>query len=97
MTYFSSRTQEEFTSLLGKEVQTQIVDEINESQQVGIIADTTPDMSHFDQMSLAARYMDKKGCIRERLIISPVHEKTGKRIAEAILKIYTDSGIDYLN
>ena len=95
VTYCSNRSQDEFIGLLGKEVQTQIVQEINESEQVGIIADTTADVSHVDQLSLAARYVDKLGVIKERLIsISPVTAKTGKGMAEAILKLYNECGLN---
>ena len=95
VTYLSKDSQEEFISLLGGEVQAQIVSEINDSQQVRIIADTTPDVAHIDQLSLAARYVDSKGCIKERLLsISPVHDKTGKGMAEAILHVCTNIGLN---
>ena len=59
--YLSSRSQNEFLTLLPKDVRCRIVSEIREAGMFSVIADTTPDVSHVDQLSVVARYVDKEG------------------------------------
>ena len=35
-----------------------IVEEVNSAEIIGVIADTTPDISHMDQLTVAARFID---------------------------------------
>lgn len=44
-----------------------------------VMADTTPDLSNRDQMSVCVRYVDTKSKVCERLIeITETQDKTGK-------------------
>ena len=60
---------------------------ITESEITTVIADTTPDVSHVDQLSVVARYMDPHGILRERLVdMTDIDKKTGDGQAKQILK-----------
>ena len=52
--------------------------EINQAGMFSLMADTTPDVSHVDQLSVVARYVNAEGNPQERLVdIKVIHDKTG--------------------
>ena len=59
--YLSSRSQNEFLTLLADDVSSRVVSEIHEAKMYSVIADTTPDVSLVDQLSVVVRYVDKEG------------------------------------
>ena len=80
VTYLSPKSQNEFVSLIGGEIRQHIVNEIERSGVYAIMADTTPDVSHLDQISLIIRYVDTEFEIHERLVkISEIKEKSMAR------------------
>lgn len=58
VTYLSPKSHNEFVGLLGSEIRQLIVDEIKSSGAYAAMADTTPDVSHLDQISVVIRYVD---------------------------------------
>ena len=87
MNYLSSRSQNEFLLLLAEDVTNKVKREIIESEISTVIADTTPDVSHVDQLSVVARYMDPHGNLQERLVdMTDIDKKTGDGQAKQILK-----------
>ena len=77
--YLSSRSQNEYLELLAKDVSNRIIDEICQAEMFAIIADTTPDVSHADQLSVVARYVDQEGHAQERLVdMQELEDKTGE-------------------
>eukprot|EP00794_Sanderia_malayensis_P016280 gene16280-17918_t len=60
--------------------------EVNQSQVATVIADTTPDASHVDQLSVVARYMHPSGNMQERLVdMTDIDKKTGDGQAKQIM------------
>ncbi|XP_033231606.1 zinc finger MYM-type protein 6-like [Belonocnema kinseyi] len=59
--YLSKDIQNEFISLLGQEVKKNILNDIKEAKYFEIIFDSTPDISHVDQMSNVIRYVHIEG------------------------------------
>jgi len=68
VSYMSHGSQNEFTKLLALETKKQIVTEVNDTNIYSIMADTTPDISNRDQISVCVRYVDSSGKVLERLI-----------------------------
>jgi hypothetical protein len=66
--YLSLRSQNEYLELLAKDVSSRVITEICQAEMFTVIADTTPDVSHVDQLSVVARYVDQEGHVRERLV-----------------------------
>jgi hypothetical protein len=63
-----------------------------------IIADTTPDVSHVDQLSVVARYVDQEGHVRERLVdMREIEDKTGEGHAQGILAALNENSISTAN
>ena len=59
--YMSPETQNEFISLLAKHVTGKLVSDINNAKYFRILFDSTPDISHTDQMSTVIRYLHISG------------------------------------
>lgn len=79
VTYMSHESQDEFIQLLATETKKSIVHDIIEAGIYSVMADTTPDLSNRDQMSVCVRYLDSNAKVWERLIeITEANDKTGK-------------------
>lgn len=91
VTYFSPQSQNEFIDLLGIEVRQRMVEEIKSSGAFAAMADTTPDASHLDQISLVIRYVNTEFEIQERLVkISEIKEKSGDAFALKVILMLKD-------
>ena len=96
--YLSSRSQNEFLELLAKDVSSRVIADISQAGMFSVIADTTPDVSHVDQLSVVARYVDVEGNPQERLVdIKELHDKTGDGHAQGILSSLNDKCLDTTN
>ncbi|XP_029342231.1 zinc finger MYM-type protein 1-like [Acyrthosiphon pisum] len=93
--YMSHNSQNEFISLLALETKKQIVNEVNAAKMYSVMADTTPDLSNRDQMSVCVRYVDSSGKVLERLLeLLEVTDKTGKGTAQNICEVLTKNCLD---
>ena len=80
--------QNEFIELLASQVRQKIVKEIKEAKYYAILYDSTPDLSHTDQMSQIIRYVQinvncTSGGIFHRFYSFP--KETAKDITQTIL------------
>ncbi|XP_025191154.1 zinc finger MYM-type protein 1-like [Melanaphis sacchari] len=66
--YLSSTIYEEIIKLISKKVKNAIVAQIKTSKYYSIIVDSTPDISHIDQLSFIVRYVNEKGNAMERFL-----------------------------
>ncbi|KAF2904603.1 hypothetical protein ILUMI_01575 [Ignelater luminosus] len=57
VTYLRLQLQNEFIDMLDTETEKKIIDEIKEAKIYTVVADTTPGVSHHDQLSLCVRYV----------------------------------------
>lgn len=55
--YLSSTICDEFISLVAKKVRNSVIAEVKNSKYYSIIVDSTPDISHVDQLSFVVRYV----------------------------------------
>jgi hypothetical protein len=55
VTYMSRCSQNEFIKLIGDAVPDRVVKELDEAPAFSVMADTTPDVSNKDQMSIVVR------------------------------------------
>nr|CAH7758965.1 unnamed protein product [Callosobruchus chinensis] len=68
ISYLSSTICDEFIELLGKQVTNYILEEAKCSQYFSLIIDSTPDISHVDQLSFVIRYVKQNGEPVERFM-----------------------------
>ena len=59
-TYMSPQYQSEIITLLGEEIRAIISDKVNQSGFCSVMADTTPDVSHSNELSVTAQFLDSK-------------------------------------
>jgi hypothetical protein len=97
VSYLSPRIQIEFIELLGHHVRQKIVDDIREAKYYAMLFDSTPDLSHTDQMTQIIRYVRiKEGIVEvmESFIdFIPCDKKTAADITSVILQKLKDDGI----
>ena len=58
LSYLSPMIQNEFIALLASQVRQKIVKDIKDAKYYAIMFDSTPDLSHTDQMSQIIRYVE---------------------------------------
>lgn len=93
--YLSKTVYEEFVQLMGKKVLQQIVTEIKKSKYYSIIVDSTPDISHADQLAFIIRYLQSDGTPKERFIKfidNPGHKS--EQLAEIVIDTLSSLDID---
>ena len=68
LTFLSNDTQNNLINIIGREIASQIVKEIGSCRAWALIADTTPDISHHEQLSICARIVNRNGKCSEHLL-----------------------------
>lgn len=66
--YLSNTICEELVVLMAKRVSKTIIDETKRSKYYSIIIDSTPDVSHIDQLAFLVRYISPEGIPSERFL-----------------------------
>lgn len=98
VSYLSANICDEFINILGNKVLKQIIAEIKDAKYYGISIDSTPDISHVDQLTLIIRYILKNGNIVERFLqFIPIEQHDGQYIFDVVLGIFQLHGIDIKN
>lgn len=95
--YLSSTICEEFISIMAKSVKDQIISEIIESHYYSLSVDSTPDVSHTDQLSFCVRYV-KSDIICERFIsFIAIEGHTSTYLFDTLMKFHEESQINIDN
>ncbi|XP_060846161.1 zinc finger MYM-type protein 1-like [Rhopalosiphum padi] len=66
--YLSSTIYEEIIQLMADKIRQKIIDEIKTVKYYSIIVDSSPDISHVDQLSFVIRYVQENGVPIERFL-----------------------------
>lgn len=95
--YLSSTICDEFINLMAKHVTNKIVNEIKQYKYFSIVVDSTPDISHIDQLSFVLRYV-KDGIPVERFLrFLPKVGHKSENMEDAVLSFLENLGIDINN
>ncbi len=85
--YLSKTSQNDFIDLLASTARDDICEKIKNVSSFSVMANTTPDVSHKDQMSLIIRYVTEDFEVLERLLnITTLSEETGDGSARMVIK-----------
>lgn len=87
VSYLSKTICEELISCMGRKVYNQIIAEIKQAKYYSIVVDSTPDLSHIDQLSIIFRYCLNGKVLERFLCFIPIHSHTGKSLADEILSL----------
>ncbi|CAF1353507.1 unnamed protein product [Rotaria sp. Silwood1] len=91
--YLSHQSQDEYVQLLGEAVESLVIEEINKSPFISIMADSTPDTSHREMYSIVIRFT-KNYQVEERLLsVQELPSKVGEEICLLLLKTLQRKGI----
>jgi len=98
VSYLSSSICDEFIDLLGSNVLRQIISEIKYAKYYGISIDSTPDISHVDQLTLVIRYVLNNGNVVERFLqFIPIEHHDSKYLFDLVVSALKFHGIDITN
>ncbi|KAG8451639.1 hypothetical protein GDO86_003726 [Hymenochirus boettgeri] len=92
--YMSSTTVNEFIELMGGKVVDTIVKELDDAKYFSVIVDSTPDLSHIDQLTIIIRYVNKDVPVERFLGFVPIHSHTGEHLESTLLTVLADKKID---
>jgi len=97
--YISYNVYEQFISIMSRQVLNTIIQEVKASRYFSISVDSTPDISHFDQLSFCVRYVNNKGEPVERFLcfLDQIGHKA-EDMANAVFSVFKkyDLNIEYL-
>lgn len=94
VSYLSKTICEELIDLMSKKVLNQIISEIKSAKYWGIIVDSTPDLSHVDQLSVIFRYY-LNGHVHERFVcFLQIKSHTGEQQSIDILRLLEKYGLN---
>ena len=97
ISYLSKTICEEIIQLMAKKVMARIKEEIKQTKYWGLVVDSTPDISHADQLSIIFRYY-WKGHIYERFFcFLQIKSHTGKSLSTDILELLKENEIEIEN
>lgn len=87
VSYLSSTICNEFITLLAREVLNCILKDLRVAKYFSIIVDSTPDISHIDQLTLIVRYVLPSGKpVESFLCFVPIFSHTAENLAKVILE-----------
>jgi hypothetical protein len=90
---------EEFVEIMATEVRKIIVAEVNSAQNYSVSVDSTPDLSHVDQLTVIIRYVNKKYEAVERFPTFMQIDKSHivQNLADSLISYLTTEAIDITN
>lgn len=95
--YLSPAVQNEFINLMGNKVRESIVEKIKQAHYFSLMVDSTPDISHQEQVSLILRYLDSEDLeVKESFLgFFIISKPDAQHYEELILKALDDLGLDF--
>ena len=96
--YLSNTTFDEFIGLMASHVRDTIINDIKEAKYFSLIVDSTPDVSHVDQLSFIIRYVDKTHKIQESFLdFVQIEKHDASYLENTILSKFAEMSLDIKN
>lgn len=96
--YLSHQTCDEFIAIMAEALKVKLVNEVKKAVYYSIIIDSTPDVSHIDQLTLVIRYISDKTEIKEKFFgFIPISCHTSKSLEDVVLETLSLLNIDIKN
>lgn len=92
ISYLSSTICDEFVLIIHHELMKQIIQEIKDAKYYSVSVDSTPDVSHSDQLTLIIRYVIVSGPVERFIKFVPIYEHTGESLAKVLLTFLEENG-----
>ncbi|XP_076812876.1 zinc finger MYM-type protein 1-like [Clavelina lepadiformis] len=97
ISYLSSTICEELVQLMGQKVQDTILKEAKKAKYFSVSIDSTPDVSHLDQLTIVIRYVLPLGPVERFLTFLPMMRHTATHMASILLNFLKENGLDVTN
>jgi hypothetical protein len=91
--YLSSTICDELIVLMGEKVLEMIIREVKTAKYFSISVDSTPDVTHVDQLTMILRYVLPDGPVERFLQFIPIDNHSGAQIAEVMLDFLSKHSI----
>ncbi|XP_050508056.1 zinc finger MYM-type protein 1-like [Diabrotica virgifera virgifera] len=96
--YLSSTICEELIEIMAKTVIDTILNDAKKSKYYSIIVDSTPDVTHIDQLSFILRYVNELGIPEEHFVEFMKNQgHTGEELVNSVLSFLQSKGLDIQN
>lgn len=82
---------------MGKKVFAVILEELQAARYYSISVDSTPDISHTDQLAFCIRYVKGEGAVERFLQFIPIKQHKSEYLCEIVLSFLRTYGIDIMN
>lgn len=92
--YLSKTTCEEFINLIASSLLDHIIFEIKKCKYYSVSLDSTPDISHVDQLTLIVRYVLPSGPVERFVKFLDMEGHTAEQLAQSLLDFLKENGID---
>lgn len=97
VSYLSSTICDEFIELMGRKTRQTIMKELRDAKYFSVIVDSTPDLSHVDQLTYIFRFVSE-GRIVERFVgFEPISSHRGESLADCVISMVHQLGLDLGN
>ena len=97
VSYLSSSTVNEFIDVMAQKVQKQIIEEILCAKYYSIIIDSTPDITHLDQLCFVLRYVIHSEPLERFLKFIPMYSHKSEVLENVVIATLEEASIDILN
>jgi hypothetical protein len=96
LSFLGNRTQNNIIDVIGKAITSEIVKRINQCKAWALIADTTPDVSHHEQLSICVRIVDRVGyCSEHLLCCKRAPGTTAQELYDTIVDALKSQGVTF--
>lgn len=96
--YLSSTTLNEFIDLMGNKVSNVIIEQIKSAKFYSVIVDSSPDLSHTDQLTIVIRYVSSDCEPVERfLTYIPISGHSSEYLENTLISYIESVGLDILD
>lgn len=95
--YISSTIVEELIELMADQVRTTIVSELKEAKYFSVSVDSTPDLSHVDQLTVIVRYLLHGKAVERFLSFLQLESHTAENLASNLLTYFETQKIDFMD
>lgn len=98
ISYLSSTVCDELIEQMGQDVLAVILNEIHDAKYYSICIDSTPDVSHIDQLTFIVRYVNKFGETTERFLkFFPIESHKADSLYQDVLNILNEMSLSLDN
>jgi len=95
--YLSSTICDELIDIMSQKVTRKILTERGISKYFSFSVDSTPDITHIDQLTFTLRYLTIDEPVERFLKFIPIAGHTGEYLCDSILAFLNDNGIDVMD